>query len=626
MARRRIALRNLLQILGCAGLLAGLYATRQYSYLLFHSLAEFASAVVAMSLFLVAWNSRRFQRDGSLVFLGTAFLAIGGVTILHTLAFKGMGVFAGYGANLATQLWITSRYLQLVTFLTFPLLIGRTARTGRFTFAVVGMAVVLVVLIYAGLFPTCYVDGVGLTSFKVVSEYVVGAGLLVAGALLYGRRQHLDRHVLDFLLGAIAADILGGLLFTLYTDVNGPANMLGHYAQLVSFYLIYRAIVVTGLMRPYDLLFRDLHRSEEALRESQASFQAIVATSTEGILVAGPDGIIQYANPAVERLFGTKECGPGSTCPMHPLQVGSFTRVPIRRLDGEEGIGEMSVTETRWHGRPGLLAVVRDITERKRVEQERAAMQARLTEADRLMMVGKLAASLAHEINNPMQAIIGCLGLANEALDEGGDAIRYLQVARDEIRRVARIVGQLREVHRPANAGDLISGDVGAVLERVRLLNDKQCEEKGVEMVYTPLTPLPTVMMVPDQIQQVFLNLVLNALDAMPGGGHLELCASASQDPEGVLITCHDTGTGIPADALPRIFDMFESTKAGGTGLGLFISRSIVNQHGGHIDVESRSGEGTTFTVWLPAASQVDRDALTLPGQNVLDEAPDPAN
>ncbi|HUW13445.1 MAG TPA: ATP-binding protein, partial [Anaerolineae bacterium] len=120
------------------------------------------------------------------------------------------------------------------------------------------------------------------------------------------------------------------------------------------------------------------------------------------------------------------------------------------------------------------------------------------------------------------------------------------------------------------------------------------------EVVWEPAAGLPVLSLVPGRIHQVFLNLVLNALEAMPDGGHLRIGTDCTGDPAWVRVTVADTGSGIVPDDLSRLFDPFYTTKAEGLGLGLYITRNIVEEHGGRIEVESEPGEGTTFTVWLP--------------------------
>jgi two-component system NtrC family sensor kinase len=138
-------------------------------------------------------------------------------------------------------------------------------------------------------------------------------------------------------------------------------------------------------------------------------------------------------------------------------------------------------------------------------------------------------------------------------------------------------------------------------LEQVLELSRKQCNENQVETVWRPAADLPTLLLAADQIKQVFLNLLLNAIDAMPGGGQLQVSTAYTSQPAGVRIEFTDSGAGIAPDVLPQIFEPFYSTKPEGTGLGLSISYSIVERHGGYIEVGSWVGEGSTFTVWLPA-------------------------
>jgi signal transduction histidine kinase len=210
-----------------------------------------------------------------------------------------------------------------------------------------------------------------------------------------------------------------------------------------------------------------------------------------------------------------------------------------------------------------------------------------------------MAASLAHEVNNPLQAVVGCLGLAVEALDEGQDARELMDVALQELKRAARIVHRMRDVTRREEGRRELT-DLGELIDRVLTLTHKQAENNDVRVVWKRTEDLPLVPIVPDRVQQVFLNIVLNAIDAMPYGGRLRIWTELTERPEGVRISFADTGPGIPPEGLKRLFEAFQSDKEEGLGLGLYVSRNIVQEHDGRIDVESRLGHGATFTVWLP--------------------------
>jgi signal transduction histidine kinase len=245
-------------------------------------------------------------------------------------------------------------------------------------------------------------------------------------------------------------------------------------------------------------------------------------------------------------------------------------------------------------GRPNrAIAIVDDITERQRAQEA-------LHRAERLALAGRLGASLAHEINNPLQSVIGCLGLAEEMLDEGAEVRHYLEIAIEELERAAGIVNQLRDLSRQPKDKKKKPTDLNTLIEKTLTLTRKRCQNRRVKVVWSPATDLPPVPLVPDRIQQVFLNLVLNAVEAMPGGGQLQVGTNPTTQPKGVDITVVDSGVGIEPERLPRIFEPFQSTRDEGLGLGLYISKKIVEEHDGHIEVDSHPGEGTTFNVWLP--------------------------
>lgn len=248
--------------------LFGIYLASLYNYLLFHSLGELFSIIVACGIFIVAWNARRFLDNTYLLFIGIAYLFIGGLDLIHTLGYKGMNIFQGYDTNLPTQLWIAARYVESLSLLVAPLFLGRRLKTN---FVILGYTVVISLLLasifYWNTFPQCFVEGVGLTPFKKVSEYVICLILLGSIFLLFHNSREFDGRVFKLLVASIIITIASELAFTFYIHAYGLSNMIGHFFKIISFYLIYKAIIETGLMRPYDLLFRNLQQSKEALAQ-----------------------------------------------------------------------------------------------------------------------------------------------------------------------------------------------------------------------------------------------------------------------------------------------------------------------------------------------------------------------
>lgn len=256
-----------------------LYLTSLYSYLLFHSIAEIFSVVVAFGIFMLAWNSRRFLDNNALLFIGIAYLFVGMIDILHTLAYKGMGVFAGYDANLPTQLWVAGRYVQSISLLIAPVFVGRSPRPGIVLAAYAAVTVLLLASIFVWpVFPDSFIAGTGLTGFKKTSEYIISAFFILSLFTLFRKRHAFDLSVLRMLTASIVVTIVSELFFTFYVSVYDLSNLAGHMLKIIAFYLVYRAIIHTGLVKPYNLLFRQLKQNEEALREERDRLQQYIDT------------------------------------------------------------------------------------------------------------------------------------------------------------------------------------------------------------------------------------------------------------------------------------------------------------------------------------------------------------
>lgn len=235
-----------------------------------------------------------------------------------------------------------------------------------------------------------------------------------------------------------------------------------------------------------------------------------------------------------------------------------------------------------------------------RVEQrtlELRESQAQVIRAEKMAAVGRLAASVAHEVNNPLQAITLHLQLfAEEGLSQAGDA--QLAIVQQELARIAGIVQRLLEFQRPKD-GRRSTQEVAVLLDDVLALAGKQLQRSGVDVTCEIVAGLTPVMAVGDQLKQVFLNLVLNAVEAMPGGGELTIHGWGSNGL--VLVSIADSGKGIAPEDMAQLFEPFFSTKHTGSGLGLAVSQEIITHHGGTITAANQSNGGAIFTITLPA-------------------------
>ena len=225
--------------------------------------------------------------------------------------------------------------------------------------------------------------------------------------------------------------------------------------------------------------------------------------------------------------------------------------------------------------------------------------QTSLIQAEKAAAIGRLAASLAHEINNPLQSLNNCLHLSLRPDLVLEKKEMYLSLAQDELKRLIAIVNGMLNFYRPATGETRSETSINRLLNDVLALLGKQLEHGKIEVELDLDPSLPLVLAIPNNLRQVFLNLILNAVDAMPDGGRLGIVTHQSDD-EQVGVIIRDTGRGIPAGNLSRIYEPFFTTKEKGTGLGLSISYGIVEAHKGKMRVESSSDTGTTFSLKFP--------------------------
>jgi two-component system sensor histidine kinase HydH len=229
-------------------------------------------------------------------------------------------------------------------------------------------------------------------------------------------------------------------------------------------------------------------------------------------------------------------------------------------------------------------------------------IEEQLRRADRLSALGELSAGMAHEIRNPLGSIRGTAEILQDGIEPADPRYEFTRILIKEVDRLNRVVQDFLDFARPAENGRT-GVDVGGLLREILALIRLQAQKNGVE-IRLGVENIPPVRGNPEQIKQAFLNLVLNALQAMPEGGILSLTAEVGKD--GLRLCFTDTGSGIPRENLERVFNPFFTTRPNGTGLGLAITHRIIQAHGGCIEVESREGKGTTFTVFLPASKTED--------------------
>lgn len=620
-------------------ILSGLCLIGFHNYLLFHSIAEIFTVAIAGGIFMIAWNSRRILDNNYLLFIGIAYPFVAGLDLLHTLAYQGMGVFTTGGANLATQLWIATQTLQSLALVIAPLTFGRKLNHYVY-YMIMGWAAVSALLLtsifYWHNFPTCYVENVGLTLFKKLSEYAICLILFLAGYLLTLKRSEFEPQVFHLLRTAVLLTICSELSFTFYVSVYGLYNMIGHILKIIAFYLFYKAIIETGLVKPFNLLFRNLKRSEKRLFNLLEELPALV-------YLQSPDYHIHFANRAFRQKFGKlgnlrcHEILHGSSQPCADCQTLHVAATGIARhkewVRSEQEVYQVyEYSFADMDGSPQVLKLGIDITDRKQAEKvlrrahtelesrvrERtrelsdanAALQTEVVERRRVedalrksereqhLLSSRLLTAqeeerkrIAMELHDSIGASLAAVkfsaenSLAQMAADPDSPGRKAMEAT---VPMIQNAVDELRRIH--TGIWPSILDDLGIVMAVSwfcrRFAETYPAIAIDKELALNESDVDPSLKIVIYRIVQEALNNV--AKHSRADRVRLSLQKTAQQ----LALTIHDNGIGF---AIAQGSGMDRSRH----GLGLSSMRERTRLSGGIFEIESTPGAGTTVrAIW----------------------------
>ncbi len=395
------------------------------------------------------------------------------------------------------------------------------------------------------------------------------------------------------------------------------ANARGEPLGLVS---IFRD--VTDLREANEELARNfgkLQQAEEESRRERDRLDLIIENVGHPVVVCDASGDFILFNRRAELLFQENEsfrARAAAAVRANAVKLTSFIsglasasetarQAEIELIDPDGGRSlPMEITAREVLDATGqvtaVVSVLHDLTEIRELERRRVEQQ--LFESEKLAAVGRLAASIAHEVNNPLEAIKNALYLMQSDSDQDKNA-RFLTIARKETERVSHIIRQMLGFARRSGEVDWV--DVNQLLEETLVLVEKKLKQSRIRVVTRFDDYLPHIRARADQLRQVFLNLIINAQQAIEGEGEIAISTSRYEQAlqSSIVIQLSDSGVGIAEDDINRIFEPFFSTGKKGTGLGLWVTHDIVRQHGGRIDVNSEIGRGTVFSIILQVDS-----------------------
>lgn len=611
-------------IVGLTLVLAGLYFTTLYDFLLFHILAEFFSIVIAFAIFVVAWNTRRIQHNRYFLFLGIAYLFVGLLDLLHTRTYKGMLIFHGADTDTPTQLWIIARYMESISLFIAPFFFTTRFRPYLVMSLYALIAGLLLWSIYADVFPVCFIEGEGITSFKKISEYIISAFLVGSFFTLYAKRTQFNPGIFRLLAAAIILTICSELAFTFYVGVYDLSNVIGHIFKFVSFYLIYKALVETTLREPYEFLFRELKESEKKYRtlfsnmlNGFAYHKVVVDENNHPV-----DHVFLEVNAAFEKMIGLSRkeiIGKRATEVFQGIRdtnfdfIGEFGKVALT--------GETFQTDQyfplvrRWYSfsvfcpEKGYFALVfEDITDRKTAD---LAREKHLREIDSLMgelersnrELQQFANTVSHDLQEPLRTVSSFVKLLQQRyegkLDDRADT--YIRFAVDGIIQMNNLLNDLLAFARLGGGKlNIRSLDLRSVIDRAVVNLREAIKSKKATVT---CSDLPVIAGDETQMIQLFQNLISNAIKFNVRENPVVDISAEVREKE-CIIRVKDNGIGIDPKDTERIFLIFQRLhprdEYQGSGIGLAFCKKIVERHGGRIRVESQPGQGSTFILSFP--------------------------
>jgi len=569
-----------------------------FSYLLFHTLAELVSIVIATSAFIVAWNTHLFSRNNFLLFLGTGLLWLGALDLFHTLVYKGMQVYPGVtGANLPTQFWVGTRYLHALILLAAPLAGSREIRRGGVLLGIGACALLLFAWIMSGGFPDAFIEGKGLTPFKIYSEYTIIIILAAALMHLHARRRAIDSRILRLISASIVATMIAELAFTFYVSVYGLSNLVGHLFKIVAYWYIYIALVEYALAEPFRLL-----------AHAATTYDAI----PDPTVLIDRAGNIRQTNAAARRVTGLSvEESVGRNCHelFHPgdLAPGDcpacqqiLAGTPAERIEIEDR-HLMRWTEitlsavTKGNQATGMVHVSRDITDRKLAMSRLAHNNIELQ---------RFAEISAHHLQEPARRIASYAERLSAQLAGrlDDDQTRLsLQFIDQQARRQQNL---LRDVERYL-AADQPRGEVRDIDARMAVAGilAGMANRIGEASAEITLGELPTAHIDAPRLRDLFAVTVDNALEFGHSEHPLRIAIEGERLGDRVRYSVSDNGPGVEPEYRERVFRVFERlTRTGeGTGIGLAILRRVAENTGGRAWIEETPGGGCRVLFDLPA-------------------------
>lgn len=668
---RKIILENFIVIVFST---IGLIVLRYRSFYMFHTASELFNAAISIGIFIVGTSTYKITKNEFFMFLGVGYLFVCMLDMFHTFSYEEMNIIPNASEKLVSQFWIAARIVELGTIiLSAALVYKKTVKLNHFIVYFIFTSVFIsfiYMIIYTEIPPIFVIEGKGITKIKVISEYIISFGFILSIVIFYKARNCMDHCLFIYIENSLILKVITEFFFTWYLCANDPYFVVGHIFKVLSFYCMYKGIIVNGIQRPYDMLLYNLDRvgstlkenekqrkfMEETIIKNEKCYDMVINNSGDAIVIM-IEGKLVYANMTAAMMLGGSKISDiigRNICDFVDRKSFSlkklygealksnnrynFTELTIKSLDGTMLYVEGSLDNIVYRRKHALFIVLYNIKQHQEIrllknnviESEKKLNES--NEHNKALM--EFFSNMSHELKTPLNIILGSLQLLQSTDGFNGFSCndkgkKLMSIMKQNTYRLIRIVNNIIDTSK-FDTGylklNMNNHNIVSIVEDITFsVIDYYTRNNGINIIFDTDTEEIIMAVDVDKIERIMLNLLSNAIKFTDSGGTIYV--NMKHEGEYVLISVKDTGIGIPEDKLEVIFDRFGQVdktftrNREGSGIGLSLVKALTEIHGGSIFVKSIVGKGSEFIVKLPVTVIEDEETdYTLSYESKVDK------
>ncbi|QUH24461.1 MASE3 domain-containing sensor histidine kinase [Serpentinicella alkaliphila] len=606
-----------------------MYFLSRMNHVFFHTLIEFICIMIAFNMLILSINTYKLNSKFYIIFLGIAFGFIGILDFLHMITFEGVNILPKESIEMTMVFWVAYRLMESISILIACFLINKKFNNKLKYIVITYLAITSLIIwsVYVmGIFSHT-IDSKNLYSFRIGVETIAILILFISLIKLIKIKPLIDNTTYSYIKLSIILTLISEFLIIFYLGLYNTCFVLGNIFKLLSFYYLYKAIVQKGLKIPYT-----------KLKKSETKYRKLIEASPDGIVIYNGRNIV-YENQSFREILRIPTDSYVGTSDIYKYVPTELLEV-FKKLDNlddnysdtvelnkilvnnvELSI-EVVTTLIEFDGEMAILIIIRDINERVRAQELEKNRQA--LEQSKLYdkMKTEFISNIAHDLRTPLNIILGVSQLMNTNGQEYGSLDisklrKYIHMIKQNSYRLLKLINNLIDMTKLEDRSLIMNYknyNIIDVVENVTLSVASYVESKGIELTFDTSTEERVIKCDADLMERVVLNLISNAVKFTPKGGKIIL--NIYEEVEDIVITIEDTGIGIPKDVKDTIFNRFRQLDTPlhrqhlGSGIGLSLVKSIVEEHKGTITVDSQVGVGSIFSIRLPMENQVQSEAV----------------